>query len=931
MKCRKTGGETEYRIYTLEANVKKSTFLNAVKEHAIPLAVIGLILVAAVFNLSSGLDARLYDAFLRFRPSPKESPAIRLIDFDDRSIAKAGEWPVSRATIGDGLILMREMGAKYAIFDIDYMDPSPRGVDQAYLGDALPANFKEGFGSINGDMEALFGAITSGQIPAREAKGYVADLVARSNRVETDLLGRVQRVARDNDEYLGEAAGFFGHAFFTLNMRPVKVGTTSPDYQTRALAKAGKKIDTAPGTKFSVAQDFIPAIEPILMKGAGAGFPNVPVDPDGVRRRIDLFWDYKGSYVAQLTLAPLLDILGNPNIKADNRTVVLEGATLPDGTKATIRIPRASDGRLLINWPHKTFIESFHHVSFSELIEHRDLYLSLTHNLRIREDWGYLDLYPGPVPLMELSKRSDVALEEALGTAASGGPVGDEAVARYRAARDEYLAAVGTFLDAKPEDAIMGQVKALIADPRLPPEGRVDYERILADAPAFFEKTRSVYESLMRVRSHLGENLEGAICIIGNTATSTTDIGVNPFAGEYMNVGTHASVLNSFLQRDFIDDLPPWASALIGVACCVLLAFLLAGKKPVTSILIGLGWTLALVLGIGFIFRFTGYYIPATIPLVSSVLVFLSITIASFFKAEKDKGFLRSAFSHYLSNEVINVIIANPDKLSLGGEKRRMTALFTDIRGFSTISEKLAPEELVQLLNRYLTAMSDTILDLKGTIDKYEGDAIIAFFNAPIDIDDHAYRACLAAVRMKLLEEKLSEELVAEGKLRTRLFTRVGINTGDMVVGNMGTNRKMDYTIIGDAVNLASRLEGVNKEYGTAICVADEVLKEAGDKLLTRRLDRIRVVGKKEPVTIHEVMAELHGAGDGMKRLAEGFTKARDAYESRDWRLAAKLFTELSLAHPDDGPSQVFLARAEAYAASGEPAGWDGVYDMTHK
>jgi adenylate cyclase len=275
--------------------------------------------------------------------------------------------------------------------------------------------------------------------------------------------------------------------------------------------------------------------------------------------------------------------------------------------------------------------------------------------------------------------------------------------------------------------------------------------------------------------------------------------------------------------------------------------------------------------------------------------------------------------------------LVEPGMLKLGGTKKRMTAMFTDIRGFSTISEKLTPEDLVRLLNRYLTGMSDAILDLKGTIDKYEGDAIIGFFGAPIDLPDHAVRACTAALKMKRIEAELNQQFLADKIAPAPLLTRLGINTGDMVVGNMGTDRKMDYTIIGDAVNLAARLEGVNKQYGTWICVSEETMRAAGNGFVYRKLDKIRVVGKMEPIQIFELVDELSTISREAADFFDEFAEAMRSFESREWQTALDRFKSLSEKRPADGPSRLYIGRCEAYLQEPPPEDWDGVFNLTSK
>jgi class 3 adenylate cyclase/ActR/RegA family two-component response regulator len=294
---------------------------------------------------------------------------------------------------------------------------------------------------------------------------------------------------------------------------------------------------------------------------------------------------------------------------------------------------------------------------------------------------------------------------------------------------------------------------------------------------------------------------------------------------------------------------------------------------------------------------------------------------------------LRKAFSTYLSGDVVDELIADPTRLQLGGIKRRMTALFTDVRYFTRIAETIPPERLVDLLNRYLSAMSNVILEQKGTIDKYSGDAIISFFGAPLELPDHALRACASAVIMKRFENELNKKIIAEGMSPDPLLTRIGINTGDMVVGNMGTERKMNYTIMGNAVNLASRLEGINKQYGTWILASEHTVKECGDRLLSRRLDRIRVAGIQEPVRIYELLAlsEETSRPDSLPELVELFHAALDIFENRNWPAAEASFARILEQYPDDGPSKLYGERCRQYRQNPPEPDWDGVFNFYEK
>jgi class 3 adenylate cyclase/CheY-like chemotaxis protein len=293
--------------------------------------------------------------------------------------------------------------------------------------------------------------------------------------------------------------------------------------------------------------------------------------------------------------------------------------------------------------------------------------------------------------------------------------------------------------------------------------------------------------------------------------------------------------------------------------------------------------------------------------------------------------YLQKAFSTYLSGEVVQDIMTDPSRLQLGGSKRQMTAVFTDIQDFSSIAEALDPEDLVRLLNIYLSGLSDIILEQRGTIDKYVGDAIIAFFGAPLEIPDHAVRACAAAILMKRKEREINREFRESGLSAAPLLTRIGVNTGSMVVGNMGSQRKMNYTIMGNAVNIASRLEGLNKMYGAWILASENTVRETGGNFLTRRLDRVRPVGIHSPLRIYELVEFSTAATEEQRKTVELFHEALTLFEGRDWASAEAGFRRVLDLSPRDGPSLLFLERCENNRRDPPPEDWDGVFELKYK
>ncbi|MFH1912175.1 MAG: adenylate/guanylate cyclase domain-containing protein, partial [Pseudomonadota bacterium] len=289
---------------------------------------------------------------------------------------------------------------------------------------------------------------------------------------------------------------------------------------------------------------------------------------------------------------------------------------------------------------------------------------------------------------------------------------------------------------------------------------------------------------------------------------------------------------------------------------------------------------------------------------------------------------IRGAFQYYLTASVINEILKDPSKLKLGGDKKPLSVLFSDIKGFTSISEALSPEELVHLLNEYLTAMTNIVFKYDGLLDKYIGDAIMAVFGAPLDQPDHALRACRTGIEMMSELRRLREKWAAEG--RPDVNIRVGINSGEMVVGNMGSEMRFDYTVMGDSVNLASRLEGTNKEYGTSVMISEFTYELVKDELFCRELDAVRVVGKKLPVRIYELLGEKREGAQWQEfvgRFETGLAKYREGL----WEEAISAFRSVLEVRPEDYPARLYIERCEALKKNPPEGAWDGVFTMMKK
>jgi adenylate cyclase len=414
-----------------------------------------------------------------------------------------------------------------------------------------------------------------------------------------------------------------------------------------------------------------------------------------------------------------------------------------------------------------------------------------------------------------------------------------------------------------------------------------------------------------------------AYVFIGVTAPGFKDLRPTPLQRDYPGVELHATMLDNLLSDDFMRDAPLYLVALwviaLAVAAGIAIRMLGQGAHDALAAV----FFLALPFGLGCACYPANIWMPVAAPFAAVFLAVSASIIVNYTLEGRQKRYIKTAFKQYLSPAVIDRLMEHPDKLALGGELRELSIFFSDIQGFTGISEQLGPTKLTALLNDYLTAMTDIILAEGGTIDKYEGDAIIAFWNAPLDVPDHAVRAVRAALRCG---KKLAE-LRPGFKERTGrdIFARIGLNTGPVVVGNMGSHQRFDYTFLGDAGNLASRLEGINKQFGTYVMLSEYTLVQLGDEFAVRELSRVRVVGRKEPLKVYEPMfkEDYAGKADVLKKFDDGL---QQFYAGR-FIDALEVFDAIA---EKDPAARAYAAKCRTLIAE-PPAQWDGVWVMTEK
>ena len=426
------------------------------------------------------------------------------------------------------------------------------------------------------------------------------------------------------------------------------------------------------------------------------------------------------------------------------------------------------------------------------------------------------------------------------------------------------------------------------------------------------------------------EALKDKLVLLGATAVGIFDLRVTPFSGICPGLEIQATVLDNILRQDFIRTPAHTTLTTMGMVLAIGLIFwlMLPHLSPVGAIAITL-LVVQAYLALNYLaFRYYGLHLEVFYPLLEVAGVYTGITLQRFLAEERERVRIKKAFQSYVAPEVVNQIIRHPDKLRLGGERRELSILFSDIRGFTTLSETMEPEAVVEVLHDYLNPMSEIVVRHGGTLDKYIGDAIMALYGAPLDQPDHSRRACRTALEMVRTLKDLDREWVERG--RPALKIGIGINSGLVSVGNMGSNRLFDYTAIGDNVNLASRLEGLNKFYGTEILVSAATVEHLDQDFYFREVDLVRVKGKKHPIAIYEVLGE--GAPEGkLARFLELYTEALACFREGRWAEGLKAFQAAAGLNPHDALCAHYLQLTEKYAENPPGPDWDGVTTMADK
>lgn len=844
-----------------------------------------IVILFTLTNAYKYLEFTLYDLRFKIKPSIPQWEELVFIDMDDMSVKNIGKYPWPRTVYAQVLETMDDVGIRQVAFDVEFPDNSPKQVNDQYYNELIS-----------------------------------------NDRSKIDNNG-IKNLIINNDKIFAESISNSGKVVLAYSLNPAQLDQMDGTIEEKAAVLRDKtnfieKVSLPIKDKYNL--DFkelhsasLENIKDILYprpdfyrNAITAGYVNSSFDIDGINRKVAIIQEFDNRLYMHLSLAMLTDIckISNNDIVINpGKNVILKNALHPiKQTRSDIVIPINDRGEILINWASGKFARTFTHIPLYALLEYPKLknYVHDYWNEQDAQNNGTLHNYGNRLDSIEAELSTNDRPDERI-----------KLIKESKKIRKDIADVQNSYLSVllKQGDELKKKIKESGNTDTVSIEELNNIQNFLAAA----EVVQSV------------ESINGKFCIIGLTATATSDFGPIPVDSEYPMVGTYHNVVNTVIQESFITKVP----FLINIIFFLIIGFGislaaegLSAKKSIITMTVALLFINIVNI---MLFAFMDIWFDELGSNLALIFPSVAITAYKFIKEEGQKRFIKSAFSHYLSPKVIEQIIEHPDSLQLGGGERHITTFFSDVAGFSSISEKLSPTELVQLLNDYLSEMTDIVMKYDGTVDKFEGDAIMAFFGAPQTLPDHPIKACHATIEMQKRLIEMREKWRSEGK--NELKVRIGLNTGKAVVGNMGSRTRMDYTVMGDSVNLASRLEGANKFYGTYSMISEFTYEIVKDEVECRELDKIRVIGKEEPIRVFELI-DLKGQMDSqMTQIVSLYNRGLELFKSRDWTGALEKFKEATAIKADDGPSLTYIERCTEFMKEPPSAKWDGVYRLKSK
>jgi class 3 adenylate cyclase len=917
----------------------------------IPLAVAVAALFALGLPLARRLDNVVLDFAFRLRPAVPEAPEVVHIDMDDPAVRELGL--ITRRHQAQVVTALDRLGAKSIVFDVQFKTHIPRtgDFDEAGGDFVLDEGTRELAGAIGRSGRVTLGYHSEQQDPVPSLRPHFArfkealskDLsldpaeLARRSGVETrvfaDEMEKLRlHVALSLAEDALRAAPGLGFAEFRKSVLPEgdarNVRLVQHAYwvaRTTALLE-GKgipaRVEGLPPNPAS-GHSFVPPLPVLAAPARNGGLVNAEADRDGVLRRPWLFFLRDGRPHFYLGFAA--GVLGmaaegeRPEVLVRPREVVVRMLGADSAARRSVTLPLEEEGRLLVSWAGNAWRNRreaqgyFVHLPYLQPVSfYEERYVLLDANARkfIEQLDEETQKAVGAADYLAASDR----VREALRGRAELKP------AEFRAAEARMDAVRKAILDGfkGAEREIVEQLPK-IASPRI----RERTEKSLAGIRA---NIASLEGPLERERD-LRRLVEGRVCFIGAAYTGSGDLHSTPL-GVTPGVDVHSNVANMVLTGRGIRRAGSAANFLFLAAVGGLVSLAVCVWRTSVAALAGAA-LLAAAMGVYFaLFAGRSVLLAGFGPVAEWLFCFASVAAFKELVTERSKRKLQRELEKNTSPELVRIILEHPELLA---KPRRMTGtfFFSDVKSFTSISEKMTANVLFPFINRYLDCATRALLNHRAYIDKYIGDGIMALFGVPVASPSHAVDACLAALDCQAAIRELNVAFAAEGL--PQVTARIGLNSGEVNAGNVGASDRSNYTVLGDAVNLASRLEGANKEYDTLIMLSESTEALVRGRFVVRELDCIRVVGKSKAVRIYELIAPADAPMPLPAGFVEAYEAALAAYKLRRWDEAVEGFGKALALKPGDRPSSLYAERAAAFRASPPPADWDGVFVLTSK
>jgi adenylate cyclase len=874
----------------------------------LPLFVAALFILLDISRLLVVPDGALYDLLLSVRRTPKADASILLVDVDDEAARLAGAWPWPRDLLADGLVLLKEMNARYAVVDMPLGQRSAPALDASALRQDLPAALDKEFLQIQSNIQSLYDAIRRGSVRPQDSARYVNDIVGLVAMAKVRLFNAATGIERDDDALLGQALGFFGNAYvpFDLLSTPdmrIDADLLSLTTQRQSLPATIQGIDPT-----SPAGGIRPAVLPAVRGARGGGFAGIAPDADGIYRAAPFAVQWHGTHFVSVATAAALDMLGAPSVRFSAGRVLLQNVTArvgPDST--TIGLSLDDRGRVLLAWPVAKSGDGFRHISWARLIEYAQTEKALAASLRAMDDLGYLSYLRSDTSLLDAYEQSERLRRDML--AASSNTHDEEWVAL----RSQFFTLASQFLNGDAEARILADADKGIAaaDPTDVETQRLQAQR--GKVAAAFSDARMQLRSVAELRASLQAVLPGSFCIISLSGEEDPlATGKTPFGVSATEATAEAALVNTLLNGARMRAMPSWIGYLVAALLVLLIVFMTYRLGPSLTFLVGLGFTILCAAGISGLFILWGDFLQPSIPLVSGLTGSIAASLIVVGDRRRATRAVRAAFAGRLSDEGLRSLLSTPEVLSPRGARHTMTVIALAEKGLSGGSAMHEPRDVMRQIAAYHGAVGEVVRSLDGMIGGAGVDRLMAYFGAPLARADHVVRACRAACRIRAVEKELN--VVASPLLATRM----GIDTGECIVGDFGSRGMPGYAVVGAPADCAARLEGLNGTFGTSLLITERVRATLGEVFLVRRLGIARIAEPNASVRVYELVAEAGSVGAGVAEVVNVFERGLLKFEEREFAAALALFSRALSFDPNDGPARAYAERCRhLLAASG--------------